>query len=158
MNTCPTLVIIVGFAYALQRVENFFSFKTAGINNAYLFSYNCKFRNHYLSNLMSLAYDTASPQESFLLHSTREYIKNPIVRQEEFFRDCPEYFSLKKTFGDGNEDVFDYSILSQQGKSLGKDICRDYLPFFGKLVRSVCRRQESGNTNTSFGIIFTSRE
>ncbi len=157
MNTSPTLVIVVGFAYALRNIGKALKFKAEGTNHAYLFSYQSKSRDKYLGNLMQLVLEgSASIEDEWLRQQALRYAQNPIVRREEFFELCPQYFSIHKKILE--EESFDYSILTQEGRTLGEEICRDHFIFFQRLAATVCHKQSHGSPEASCGIIFTSHE
>jgi hypothetical protein len=157
MNTQSTLVIVVGFAYMLQNISKILKFKAEGTNYAYLFSYQSKLRDKYLGNLMQFVLEgSTSPEDEWLRQQALRYAQNPIVKREEFFDLCPQYFSIQKKILE--EESFNYSTLTQEGKTLGEDICRDHFIFFQKLVATVCHKQSHGSPESSCGIIFTSHE
>jgi hypothetical protein len=159
LNQTPcTVSIITGFAYLLQCCPKLLEMKTHGSNRAYLFSYESPLRDRYLGDLMSLVLDatTSSRKDLWIKKTALQYIENPIVKREEFFKKCSLYFSVEKV--PLPDDIFDHSTLNPEGILLGREVCHDNITFFERLLEEVCRRESSGDKDRSTGTIFTSRE
>lgn len=154
MNS-STLIIVAGFAYMLQNIGKTLKFRAEGTNHAYLFSYKARLRDRYLGNLMALVRECAvSPKEQWFKRQALHYDEHPIVRRDEFFELCPQYFSVQKQ--DLREEYIEYSALTQEGITLCEEICYDHFVFFQRLIANVHHRQSQGPPEASCGIVFTS--